>query len=239
MFLNIFLLFSVKSLGKIQSILKCISHLALSCWHRHQWTSWRQVKDLLQQSRWEIPRATSKGLLRSSGEDETMEGMVACRKRPYLSDKWAQSEEEAEGKASGCNPHFLDLKEKLWKKLVSGSYLKWSSVFHRLSYIWGIQVKMLKRYLENIDLGFIRTVVRGAIGMWAVVEAKEWWPCHVGRLGGMNEENIDPREPQERIKRWKIKERKKKINISEIKAGEILVIVERGNSTALDDPCCL
>ena len=32
---------------------------------------------------------------------------------------------------------------------------------------------MLKKYLENIGLGLIRTVVRGAIGMWAVVRAKE------------------------------------------------------------------
>ena len=54
--------------------------------------------------------------------------------------------------------------------------------------------------------------MRGAIGMWAVVGAKEWWPCHVGRLGGKNEENIDTRKPQERIKRWKIRERKKEEN---------------------------
>lgn len=32
---------------------------------------------------------------------------------------------------------------------------------------------MLHRHLENIGLGSTRTIVKGAIGVWAFVEAKE------------------------------------------------------------------
>ena len=111
-----------------------------------------------------------------------------------------ESEKEGEGKTSVCNPYFLKTKERLQMKLVWGSCHEWSSVFDRLSYVWDIQVEMLNTYLEIIGLGFKRTVVRGAIGVWAVVETKEWRPCHAGRPGGMNEGKCWAKETS-RVKR--------------------------------------